>query len=235
MDEGVNMNEKYKPIEIYNIKVDENINNNCDKENYKDPDVNFIIKRKPKIFLENIKEEEVEIKLSTDGLCGIKKIREFSNDKIIADYTLLRKGKFGVLMWPVQSLSINQKRGFKSVFDDRLDLTLMDIQDFYDCVKGKKLSVGTINDIKKRCVMSDVFLNEPTLMWLCSFKDFDEFIRERNLSVFVKLENDGKYYAESWIGDTKEKREKFKEEYYKQLLERTKNWNSSENGEVLIK
>ena len=220
------MRRKSEAEKIYNERVEKNIKNNCDENNYKDPDVNFCVCRKPIIFIDNNNKDEVKIRMASDGLCGIKKIRKFCKKNITDDYRILREGKFKILSWPIQSLSINQKRGFVYAFDDRLDLTLMDIQDFYNCIEGKRFSVEVVNEIKKQCVMCDVFLNEPTLMWLCSFKNFDDFITSENLKAFVKQQENEKYKykADSWIGDSKEKREAFTQEYYDELLKRAKQW-----------
>lgn len=226
------MERKMKPKseieESYNKHVKKNIENNCYESNYTDPDVQFLVHIKPRIFINNDNEDELEIKMASDGLCGIKKIRKFFKNKIIDDYKILREGMFKVLSWPVHSLSINQKRGFSSVFDDRLDLTLMDIQDFYNCIKGKRFSVETVNEIKKQCVMSDVFLNEPTLMWLCSFENFDDFVFNKNLQVFVKQQKNGEYKADSWTGDLMGKRGKFTKEYYEELLKRARQWKQAD-------
>ena len=90
----------------------ENIVNDFDLREYKEPDG----------VIETTTINGVEIKISTDGICSIKKIIQFSknNKDIISNYKITRENKY--LRWPAYMLSINQQRSYKSKFDDRIDL-----------------------------------------------------------------------------------------------------------------
>lgn len=206
------------PEEIYNDQVKDNIDN-WGKE-YKDPDVVEEKTFRPIIFVDNINNETISIKMATDGLCGYKKIAS------LKDYEIIRMGKYEALKWPVQSMSINQKRGFSSVFDDRLDMTLIEIENFYKAVENEHYSVSSILKIKDSCrAMWSVFLNEPTLMWLCSFANFSEFVIANNLQVFVKEKKENvEYEAVKWTNEEGEKARQFSKEYYTELIKRAKAW-----------
>ena len=90
----------------------ENIVNDFDLREYKEPDG----------VIETTTINGVEIKISTDGICSIKKIIQFSknNKDISSNYKITRENKY--LRWPAYMLSINQQRSYKSKFDDRIDL-----------------------------------------------------------------------------------------------------------------
>lgn len=57
-------------------------------------------------------------------------------DLLLEKYVLLRKGMFDCLKWPSYALSINTLRANRS-FNDRIDLTLADIQKFYEVIAKK--------------------------------------------------------------------------------------------------
>lgn len=193
---------------------------------YTDPDEAYEVSFSAyeNIILQNESEKSniVEsITLSSDGLCGIKKIIQFSSSVKEAkeNYKLIREGMFECLIWPAHVQSINICRGFKYPFDDRIDLALVDIQSFYEKIDNeKKLSVSLINSIKndkRNCLLDRAYLNLMTFTWLCSFGNFNNFIVERNLEAFVN-NTEGKLKAELWT-ETK----KFDEEYFKKLISKT--------------
>ncbi len=84
--------------------------------------------------------------MASDGLCSYKKICIVrKNQKEIKEtYRLLRENMFECLVWPAYAVSINQMRSNKSTFNDRLDLTLIDIQKFYEIVRNKRFSIELI-------------------------------------------------------------------------------------------
>lgn len=169
------------------------------------------------------------ISLSSDGLCGIEKIIQYSAsvEEAKENYKLIREGMFECLIWPCHVQSINICRGFKYPFDDRIDLTLVDIQSFYEKINRKKnLSVSLINDIKndnENCLLHRAYLNLMTFTWLCSFDDFNSFIKERKLGAFVN-ETNGEFKAKQWT-DTK----KFDDKYFKKLIIRTQKYRAQNN------
>lgn len=195
--------EKTKAKAYYNKIVETNLENILNKQSLKDPDCLFteeILVCHP--FMENSERKEININISSDGICGEKalsKICEINPNKYDKAYLykLIRKGRFECLQWPAYAMSINQMR--YSVFRDRVDLTLEDIQIFYDVINDRKFSVDSIRTIESECKLSRAFLNAYTLAWLCSFKDFDDFIIKRKLETFVSLIG-GKYKAEEWAG-----------------------------------
>lgn len=158
-----------------------------------------------------------------------KKIIEFSasGEDARKNYKLIRKGMFQCLIWPSHTQNINICRGFKNPFDDRIDLTLVDIQSFYEKINSKKeLSVSLINDIKNdtdNCLLAGAYLNLMTFTWLCSFDNFNNFIEKRKLEAFVNYTN-GKFKAEQWT-NTK----KFDNDYFKELITRTQKYRSQNN------
>ena len=81
--------------------------------------------------------------MASDGLCSHKKICIVrKNQKEIKEtYRLLRENMFECLVWPAYAVSINQMRSNKSTFNDRLDLTLIDIQKFYAYMQQNGKSV----------------------------------------------------------------------------------------------
>lgn len=164
------------------------------------------------------------VSFSSDGLCGIKKIIKFSDSLVEAqeNYKLIREKMFECLIWPSHAQNINICRGFKYPFDDRIDLTLVDIQSFYKKVNGNnEISVSLINDIKndkENCLLDRAYLNLMTFTWLCSFGNFNSFIKDNNFGVFVKC-IEGKFKAEQWT-DKKE----FDGDYFKELIKRTKKY-----------
>ncbi len=213
------MNTKDVTIKRYDEIVLLNISN--DFSAYKDPDQVF----EEEIFINDelisSNGKSVNIRLSSDGLCSIKKIQEYSKD-ILSDYKCVREGMFECLIWPAYALSINQMRGYKSTCDDRIDLTLIDIQKFYEKIAGEtELSIGLIKkltDAKNGCVLARAYLNLMTFSWLCSFKDFDDFVKQRKLQPFVE-ERSGIYIAKQWTSS-----KKFDKEYYNELMKHIKDY-----------
>lgn len=137
---------------------------------------------------------------------------------------------FDCLAWPSHACSINQLRGCRTIFDDRIDLTLLDIQKFYNLIKGKSFSVELINAIEKHCCLSMAYLNAKTFAWLCSFSDFDDFIRRNGpcLEYFVTEEN-GKYVAKYW---TNNEEKRFNEKYFFELCKKVEKYKAEKNQNI---
>lgn len=97
--------------------------------NYKDPDQNFLETVTPIICIPNEEKKAITINMSSDGLCSINKIKDIynKNNHIKEIYKLLHIEMFDCLIWPAYSISINQMRSNKGTFNDRIDLTLIDI------------------------------------------------------------------------------------------------------------
>lgn len=208
---------KYTEIVNYNLKNE--------FSNYKDPDQNFLETVTPIICIPNEEKKEITINMSSDGLCSINKIDIIckENNYIKEEkYKLLRIGMFDCLIWPAYSISINQMRSNKGTCNDRIDLTLIDIQKFYNIVEGQKLSIEILNNIVDQCILGRAYLNSMTFSWLCSFKNFDDFIDKRHLQAYVTEKNNKKYNAEIW---TKNKdKNKFDRDYFNALCERIKTY-----------
>lgn len=233
------MYKKSDAIERYDKIVLDNINNIdniiADGSYYKDPDQIF----EEKIYINSKfiigNGEHITIRLASDGLCGIKKIRDYSMNKK-ADYECIRKGMFECLIWPAYATSINQGRGFKSTFDDRLDLMLKDLEKFYDIIcNGTNLSISLINKINdehKGCKLAKTYLNIMTFAWLCSFKDFNDFIVRRNLQAFVKKDINGNYYAKRWTNDDENS---FNQSYFNELIKRIQKYRESMKIDFSVK
>ena len=189
-----------------------------DKENiYTDPDC-YTYQEKwitPKIIIPQ-KNERFLIGFRSDALFSKTKFSKINrsdmgnmSDKEI--YKLFRENMENCLVWPSRTWSINQARRSLGN-DDRLDLLLQDINAFYDiCDRygAEGLSAKLINEIivniPQTCY---AFLNMPTLIWLCSFSNFRDFIDQCNLKAFVDEEEYG-YVTNKW------------DNYYKNLYERT--------------
>lgn len=223
----------------YDECVESNLNN-CfnDKEeisnmnNYKDPDnfSNTVVDICPIIMISNNNDEEKKkfsITLRTDGLISIKKIQlhynnnynnnnttnpdNYSDKKL---YSIFRENMGGCLRWPCRTWSINQaRRSYGN--DDRLDLLLIDIEGFYKlCEKYKNdgICANFIKEVYEKIPKAAfAFLNMPTLIWLCSFENFNKFIEENKLQHYVKKIKE-KFTAYEY------------EDYYKVLLENTKKY-----------
>lgn len=209
-------------IEDYNAVIENNVNylrtlNNIkrefDKKFYRDPDD----------VIEQKKVNGVEIIISTDGFCSIGKIIQFSDENdIISNYEYIRKDKF--LRWPKYALSINQQRGYKSKFDDRIDLLLLDIRKFYEIIENTEID-GTVvityeqvKQIKESCELSYAFLNLHTLIWLKNFGTFDKFIEGNNLQRFCSGKSvDNHYIINKWSTSNY-----FDQTYFDELLKNAK-------------
>ncbi|SKA65680.1 hypothetical protein SAMN02745111_01165 [Eubacterium uniforme] len=169
---------------------------------------------------------EMEISLAPDAICGDKTI-----DKMVSLYPdeyerkslykLIRDNRFDCLIWPTYAISINQMR--YAVYRDRVDLTLMDVERFYNIIEdeaklGNAFSDVAFDRIEKECRLSKAYLNFHTLAWMCSFKNFSDFVEKRGLKDFV--EYDGKkYHATAWAGsDTRINSEDFKV-YFERLVD----------------
>ena len=151
---------------------------------------------------------EMEISLAPDAICGDKTI-----DKMVSLYPdeyerkslykLIRDDRFDCLIWPTYATSINQMR--YAVYRDRVDLTLMDVERFYNIIEdeaklGNAFSEAAFDRIEKECKLSKAYLNFHTLAWMCSFKNFTDFVEKRGLQKFVERKGK-KYHATMWAGD----------------------------------
>lgn len=212
---------KYQEIidgNVNYLKKLKNIEKDFDIKQYKEPD--------GIIEIENI--NGIEIKISTDGFCSIKKIIQFSksNEDIISNYKSLRENKY--LRWPAYALSINQQRGFKTTFDDRIDLLLLDIKTLYRIFEESQkqdflISYEQIKHIKDKCKLAYAYLNIHTLIWLKNFKSFDGFVKKNELKRFCKY--DGIHYSvERWSES-----EVFDEKYFKELIKKCSERSKQEN------
>lgn len=225
----------------YNEIVNYNLNNEF--SNYKDPDQIFSETVTPIICIPNQEKKAITINMSPDGLCSINKIKdiykeqshEYENNRIIDMYKLLREEMFDCIIWPAYSISINQMRSNKGTFNDRIDLTLIDIQKFYKIVENKNFSIEIFNTIMDKCILGRSYLNIMTFSWLCSFKNFNDFIEKRHLQSYVTVTEENnieKYTAEIW---TKNKNtNEFDSDYFNALCERVRKYkdNKSTNSNL---
>ena len=212
-------------------KYDEIVRKNLRRKGeYKDPDCSYMEDVQVIHPFLNGEGDEISINLASDGVCGIKTIDKMLElypdvyeESLGRDglYKLLRKNRFDLLIWPSYATSINQLR--YAVFKDRIDLTLLDIEKFYDVIghevrRGRNFSMGAYKKIEDACRLSKAYLNLHTFAWLCSFEDFSDFVVKRGLKDFV--EYDGKkYHAAAWAGsDTRINSKDFKV-YFERLVD----------------
>lgn len=212
-------------------KYDETVRKNLkniEAEKLKDPDCTFNEKvTLVHPFLNAGGAYKVEVSLASDGICGVKTI-----DKMVSLnpkkykrkdlYQLIRHNRFDCLIWPTYAMSINQMR--YSVFRDRLDLTLMDIEHFYEIIDteanaGNAFSMSTFERIENECRLSRAYFNIYTLAWLCSFKNFNDFVEKRNLQKFVECKGKN-YHASLWAGESIKLESKEFAEYFEALVKR---------------
>lgn len=182
----------------------------------------------PDGFIKSTKINGIDIKLSSDGICGIEKVIEFSKeDEIVDNYRLIRENRF--LVWPTYAMSINQQRGFKNIFDDRIDLLLMDLKKFYSIMKNTPIIDGNSSIINynqviriNECKLARSYLNVNTLIWLLSFNNFENFVDENNLHIFVdeSKENNDEYMVKNWAMDNTSFI--FCKSYFNELIKRLK-------------
>ena len=207
--------EKYKRKVDYNIEylrgIKGSIKEKFDIKKYKEPD--DIIGTKEL--------QGLNISMSSDGICGIMKIIEYSKENEIIDNYKLIRNKF--LVWPSYALSINQQRGYKNIFDDRIDLLLIDIKKLYDIISNDSIvnnnsSIITYKQAKEisECRLSRAYLNVYTLIWLKSFENFERFVDENNLNIFVEESGD-KYTVNKWAEN-----QGFCSDYFTELIARLK-------------
>ncbi len=167
---------------------------------------------------------EIDIKITQDGLCGINKIKDMSDsvEEIIKNYTLLRKDMFDVLAWPGYAVSINTLR--QSKFKDRVDLLLIDLYKFFEVTNDEcELTKEIVKKIWKSCDLARAYVYPNTFYWLRKFETFDKFIKERGLESYLKKENDKLVL---WTND-----KGFTKEYFKELLKRTERY-KEEKGDI---
>lgn len=143
--------EKYKDKLEKNIKlIEENRIDECI-----DPD-----KYINQIYIINSE----EIKLGTDGICGIKYLKRYYNNQKLKDVYITIRNK--IIVWPKHIKSINQRR--YQVYRDRIDFTIFDIKMFYE----NKESNLVVEKSK-----SERYLNK--------LGNFKKFIEEYELQNFV--------------------------------------------------
>ncbi len=198
-----------KAKELYDEIVEENLRKISEGkiDDIQDPDV------KTKY---SIKIDGIDILLSQDGLCSIKKIIEFCDGDIGKDYKMIREDMFNVFYWPAYAMSINMMRSSK--YKDRVDLLLNDVHAFYEIVDEKtELTAKVVKNIWEKCDLARVYVFPHTFYWLRTFGNFDNFIKneQRDLRCFVP-EQIGKPWNNTGKGFTKE--------YYKELLNRIKQY-----------
>ena len=207
------MDEKKKAKDAYDSIVEENLNMILDGkiEDARDPDKNSKY---------HVEIDGLSILLGQDGLCSIKRIKEFSQnkEKQWPDYELIRKDMFGVFFWPAYAVSINTLRSVK--YKDRIDLLLNDIRKFYKIVKkDTELTSDIIKKLwsEEGCELARAYIYPNTFYWLRSFGDFDNFIKndQRDISCFVP-EREGEPWENTGKG--------FTEKYYNELLKRIRKY-----------
>ncbi|WMJ86746.1 hypothetical protein [Anaerocolumna sp. MB42-C2] len=205
--EGIIQKDKMLAEEKYNKKVNYNLKHLKDDED-EDPDKSTLYK---------CDVDGLTIYLAQDGLCGLKELKVHS-ENIESDYKLIREGMFDCLVWPAYAMSINQMRYAK--YRDRLDLTLIDIQRFYIFVKpDTELTLEITANIFKECELGRSYVFPHTFYWLRSFKNFNDFIKDRNLGAFVDKDENDQFIAKEWINT-----ESSEKGYFKELLRRVENY-----------
>ena len=222
--EKANAFEREKARKVYDKKVEEKIEEieKGEADNRWDPD--DYSGRTETI-------DGLEIYLSQDGLCSLKRIKTFAvpNNKkqIISDYRLIRVGMYDALVWPGYAESINQMRSSK--FQDRIDLLLIDIFMFYKVTKEENvITKELVQKIWDNCKLARAYLYPNTFYWLKSFGNFDGFVRGRKLQSFV-TKRDGK--PQNWIKDGDVG---FTLEYYEELIRRTKKYRKKRKIELSV-
>ncbi|HEY0222655.1 MAG TPA: hypothetical protein VGC17_07710 [Lactovum miscens] len=145
---------------------------------YKDPDVYDIEKIYDKSTLKST------IQLGLDGLCGWKVLFDIydGDSKWLEDYKTIRGSKLGYLLWPNSTdgrkhPTINQLK--YTVFGDRIDYTLYDINLFLDKKK------------RDECRLSGAYQGE-TNTFFEKYESINDFIEDNNklLSVFLNEEKE---------------------------------------------
>lgn len=215
---------------VYDGIVDNNIRKRL--KDYQDPDIPYedtIIVKKSEWYSEG----EIRLRMSSDGLCSVTKMQlmcKVDIDLLLKKYVLLRKGMFDCLKWPSYALSINTLRANRS-FNDRIDLTLADIQRFYEVIDKKDISFGVFQDIlnNPQLKLRYAYYNVMTFSWLKKFEEFENFISQNKLTEFVEMKN-GKVVP--WIAEEKYKNT-FCEEYFNELCDRTISYKVS-NGIAVV-
>lgn len=132
-----------------------------------------------------------KIILSTDGIVSVKKLYDLFDGgegwQWLKEYVCIRREEYVCLFWPPHYGGINSCKS--SVFDDRVDYTLYDIQTFYDIVKEYDGNEKRIKEeIEQQCKLGTAFIKEKTYGWLRAFKGFTDFIESRGLKKFVNIE-----------------------------------------------
>lgn len=169
------------PQEKYNEDVEYNIGvlKSGDVKKYYDPD-----RRSARLC----EEFNPRFYMGQDGLCGIKEIINHSKD-IVKDYKIIRENQFDLLVWPKHKMNINVMRYMK--YRDRIDLLLIDINRFYQFTKGEnKLTEKLKSDILNGCDLGRAYVHPYTFEWLKSFKNFEGFVKSRNLGRFIEKNGD---------------------------------------------
>ena len=143
-------------------KYRERVIKNCNslqmgKEEYCDPDIGIV---------EDIKINGTTFRMAPDGICNIKYLKAFYDEKNLAEaYSTIRNK---LILWPKHKQSINQKR--YACFRDRIDFTIFDIKQFYE-------SSSTESKLVKR--------KSPSAEYLMLLGSFEAFIKEYELGKFV--------------------------------------------------
>ena len=205
-----------KAKETYDSIVENNLEiiSRGNIDNVQDPDV------KTKY---SIKINDIDILLTQDGLCSVKRIKEFCNGDIkqqMQDYKLIRENMFNALYWPAYAMSINMMRNAK--YKDRIDLLLNDIHSFYEIVdENTELTCKVVKSIWKECDLARAYIFPNTFYWLQSFKNFDGFVKNeyRDIRCFVP-DPIGEPWPNTENGFTKK--------YYNELLKRIKQYKSKQ-------
>lgn len=138
--------------------------------------------------------KDEKINLSADAVCGWKQLYNLRNGDAIwlDDYEKIRTCIAAYLVWPQHTIpTINTLR--YSVYNDRVDYTLFDISNFFDCKKNakKENQEQFVNNVKAVCKLHKAYLNPngKTYEWLMTFNEFGDFVKEMQLTRFVNQEN----------------------------------------------
>lgn len=170
--------------------------------------------------------------------------------KFIADVIWNTRSNGGSFIWPIINTQTeasprwasvyNVRRGVNSYIEDRVDLTLCEIKEFYECYAEAPNKEELINKMKSNILLKSADSNN-IINWLSHFETFENYVNFFSFESFVVVGENNKYEVRNLLTGEKIESDKINRlkdataEDIEQVLKNLQKWTKLRNQIMLKK
>lgn len=179
-----------------------------------------------------------------------KYLNEKEDYEFVADVIWNTRSNGGSFIWPITNTKTdgiprwasvyNVRRGVNSYIEDRVDLTLCEIKEFYKCYAEALNKEELIDKMKSNILLKSADSND-IINWLSHFETFENYVNFFSFESFVEVGENNKYEVRNLLTGEKiesDKIDRLKDataEDIEQVLKNLQKWTKLRNQIMLKK